>query len=123
MAQQRTSVSAMFGFEKKPWLLLWFCRHFLASHLYYWEAKNLYLILRFEEGRVDLLDIIGQQIPEWSELAPVIPMTGPTEIRCYFVPDKLGVSAESVDSPSDRFFFDAGFPLPELICVPETQRG
>lgn len=120
---QRTAVSNVFGFVHKPWLLLWFCRHFLADNIYYSPELKLYLILRFEAGRIDLLDIIGSSIPAWEQLATVLPVSGVSEVRSYFVPDKLDVEAEPVLAEEDLFFFDAAFPVPAQICLPETQRG
>lgn len=121
--QLRVPVSDVFGFENKPWLLFWFCRHFLSQNLYYCTDLKVYLLLRIEQDRIDMLDIIGADIPTWAQLKNVLPIATATELRCYFVPDKLQVEAESVLSEEDRFFFDAAFPVPERVCIPETQRG
>lgn len=121
--RSRCSVSAVFGFENKPWLLFWFCRHFLSENLYYSADLNVFLLLRIEQDRIDLLDIIGSEIPTGAQLRNVLPINTTTELRCYFVPDKLQIETEPVRSEEDRFFFDAAFPIPEWVCIPETQRG
>jgi hypothetical protein len=61
--------------------------------------------------------------PAWTELEPYFECRLLTSVGCLFTPDRLAVLATAIMDDNFYFFTDGNLPLPELICLPETQRG
>ena len=122
-ASRRTAVSNQLGFVQRNWLLFWFCRYFLNNDIYYAADLNAFLIYRVKGDVLELVDIVAEKIPSWAELEPYFDCQVLTTVKCFFTPDRLAVEGTAVMDEQCYFFTDGRMPLPELICLPETQRG
>lgn len=120
----RAPVSTAFGFVERHWLLLWFIKYFHHNNLYFLPELEAYIICHWDENTFELKDIIAPTIPAWSDIQAYFPIQSGMEIRSYFIPDNLKVSADKVIDEEDYFYFDVAMPLPALgVCLPDTQRG
>jgi GNAT superfamily N-acetyltransferase len=90
-----------------------------------WEIPRLGCVVFYERkgDRLHIYDIVGERIPQWSELYPYISNDQDRTVHFHFFTDKLGLTgARSVQLQGNHPFVKGRFPV-QNPTFPYTSRA
>lgn len=89
-ALKRVPVSNQWGVNN-PKLLMFWALYFLKEHIYYVNELDLVIMMARREGRLTVHDLIGESIPSFETIYPLIASPEEREVEFMFMPDRLGI--------------------------------
>jgi hypothetical protein len=90
LAERRTPVSDTLGVVS-PKLFMFHALYQFPGGLYHVRDLDVAVAIRREGPRLKVFDVVGPNMPHFSELRPYLVSAETSEIDFYFVPDKLGI--------------------------------
>jgi len=72
-------------------LFMFQCLYILQDSIYEIPELNCLVLFKREGSQLQLLDVAGEQIPEWEELCPYLVEPGDHELECHFHTDRFGI--------------------------------
>ena len=93
LACDRCTVSDLLG-VRSPKLLMYHCLYGLRNHVFYVHALDVVIVFRVERERLTVFDILGHEVPPFSELHPYLALEPHREVSFQFMTDKMGLRDE-----------------------------
>lgn len=113
LAGRRAPVSDIVG-VRNPELTLFHFLYGMRDHGYHIPDLDVIVFCKVDAGRLIVFDIIGRDMPLWSEVHPYLAAWPHGEVEFRFVPDRMGVTPSGSRSLADNHaFVSPGFTLPE----------
>lgn len=94
-ASDRAPVSDVLGVSNRKLFMFW-CLYFAADNIYHIPELDILVLYKRANGVVTILDIVGGQIPDFSEIYPYICDGSDEFIDFLFMTDKLKL--DSIDT-------------------------
>jgi GNAT superfamily N-acetyltransferase len=90
IASDRESVSDVLGVLNKRLFMFW-CLYFLADHIYYIAELDVLILYKRDNELVTVFDIVGKNVPAFSEVYPYICAESDETVEFLFMVDKLNL--------------------------------
>ena len=94
MAGERTPVSNELGVRNRRLFMFW-CLYYLKDQLYYLPGLDLLIIYERKGDLLVVSDIVGRDVPPFSDIYPYIAAESDRAVEFLFMPDRL--SLKSID--------------------------
>jgi GNAT superfamily N-acetyltransferase len=121
-ARRRVPVSNRLSIHSAK-LLMFHALYTLRDGLYKIPDLECLILCKRESDRLHIYDIVGEQVPPWSELYPYLSSDQDKTIQFHFFTDKLGLNgARSVQLQGNHPFVKGRFPVPDPV-FPYTSRA
>jgi hypothetical protein len=118
LACKRTPVSDHLGVMNDKLFMYW-CLYLLKDRVFYIADLDTLVLFKREDGVVTVYDIVGKQVPAFSDLYPYIRGESDKRVEFEFMPDRLSLTnvqyspfsdngthlLGTFSLESDRFFF------------------
>ncbi len=117
LACERTPVSDVLGVLNAK-LLMFHCLYALGDHAYYIPDLDVVVFFKVDDERLILFDVVGRDIPPFSELHPYLTKQPHREVWFEFMPDKMGIDATGWRTPEgNNTHIHSPFRMPGSDCV------
>lgn len=90
LASEREPVSGVLGVSNKRLLMFW-CLYFLADNIYFITDLDVLILYKRDNELVTVFDIVGKNVPAFSEVYPYICAETDKTIEFLFMVDKLNL--------------------------------
>jgi len=98
LACERTPVSNVLG-VLHPKLLMFHFLYTLRDHAFEIPDLDVAVFFKVDDGCLTLYDVVGRDIPPFSELHPYLAGHAHHEVRFHFVPDRMEIEPTGQWSP------------------------
>jgi len=111
-ASDREPVSDILGVYNKELFMFW-CLYFLKENIYHLAELDLLVLCGRKNGELSIFDIVGQNIPPFSEIYPYICDPSDTAVEFLFMADKMKLEdcREAKVEPDNGTHLYGNFPL------------
>lgn len=110
-ALDRAPVSGTLGVLNDKLLMYW-CLYGLRDHIYHIPDLDILVLYKRDNGVVSLYDVIGSEMPPFSDIYPYIADQRDEAVEFFFMPDRLNLkSTELVGIDDNGTHFMGNFPL------------
>lgn len=134
LAQGRGPLPAECSVSGGASIFLWYCLNIFPDALYYAEDRELLLVYKWSEGKIEVMDIVRPRpvlFAEVSECLAADPgeeavLDGSCQVEFHFTPDFADLADENIRRREDEeeFFFvkGAALPLMQSCIIPLSGR-
>lgn len=111
VAQGRYPVSQRLGVVDHTWLLLFHAATDYRENMVHIKHLDAVVISKIEKQTLHIIDVIGEKVPTFKEIFPVIGVNDLTEVAFHFTPDLMDVGDVISDIDTESLLFVRGkFP-------------
>ena len=121
LAENRTPVSNKLGVVRDAWLLMFHAVLSFSNQVTYLPEHNVAVLSTIQDDRLDLIDVVGPQIPPLTDILPHIADERVSRIHFGFTPDRFDIIAEIATDPDSALFVRGDLPTGQApVRLPYT---